>query len=93
MNLLSIIAELEGAAQQEAAGIAILETTHFEPELGLTAERCLASARERAEALALAAATLRALRRSRAAQFWMLWTGRVGLALSRLRVRLAGGAA
>lgn len=40
MDLSAIIAE-EGAAQQEAAGIAILEPTHFEPELGLTAERCL----------------------------------------------------
>lgn len=89
MDLTAIIAEVEGAAQQEAAGIAILETTHFEPELGLTAERCLASARERAEALVLAAALLRSLRRSRAAQFWMLWTGRAGQALSRLRAKWA----
>lgn len=88
MNLSAIIAELEGAAQQEAAGIAILETTRFEPELGLTAERCLASARERAEALATAATLLRSLRRSRTAQVWMIWTGRAGLALSRLRARL-----
>lgn len=59
MDLAAIIAEVEGAAQQEAAGIAILETTHFEPELGLTAERCLASAKRRAEGLAAAARLLR----------------------------------
>ena len=59
MDLSAIIAEVEGAAQQEAAGIAILETTHFEPELGLTAERCLAAAKRRAEGLSEAARLLR----------------------------------
>ncbi|PZR94149.1 MAG: hypothetical protein DI537_08655 [Stutzerimonas stutzeri] len=59
MELRDVIAELEGAAQQEAAGIAILETTHFEPELGLTAERCLAAAKRRAEGLCEAARLLR----------------------------------
>lgn len=61
MHLAAIIAELEGAAQQEAAGIHVLETTRFEPELGAVADRCLASARERAEALAQAARRLRVL--------------------------------
>ncbi|WP_336810913.1 hypothetical protein [Bosea sp. MMO-172] len=61
MHLAAIIAELEGAAQQEAAGIHVLETTRFEPELGLVAERCIASARERADALAQAARRLRVL--------------------------------
>lgn len=59
MEIAAVIAEVEGAAQQEAAGIAILETTHFEPELGLTAERCLAAAKRRAEGLAEAARLLR----------------------------------
>lgn len=61
MDLPAIIAEVEGAAQQEAAGIAILETTHFEPELGLTVERCLAAAKRRAEGLGRAAELLRHL--------------------------------
>lgn len=61
MKLHDIIAELEGAAQQEAAGIHVLETTRFEPELGAVAERTIASARERAEALAQAARRLRVL--------------------------------
>lgn len=59
MQLAQIIAELEGAAQQEAAGIHVLETTRFEPELGLVAGNCLAAARRRAEALASAAQLLR----------------------------------
>lgn len=59
MDLSAVIAEVEGAAQQEAAGIAILETTHFEPELGLTAERCLVAAKRRAEGLAEAVRLLR----------------------------------
>ena len=59
MDLPAIIAEVEGAAQQEAAGIAILETTNFEPELGLTAERCLVAAKRRAEGLTYAAELLR----------------------------------
>lgn len=61
MQLAQIISELEGAAQQEAAGIHVLETTRFEPELGLVAERCIATARERADALAQAAHRLRVL--------------------------------
>lgn len=59
MDLSAIIAEVEGAALQEAAGIAILETTRFEPELGTTAERCLAAAKRRASGLAEAARLLR----------------------------------
>lgn len=59
MQLSEIIAELEGAAQQEAAGIAILETTRFEPALDAVAERCIAAARRRAEGLAEAARLLR----------------------------------
>lgn len=61
MQLAQIIAELEGAAQQEAAGIHVLETTLFEPELGLVADRCIATARARADALAQAARRLRVL--------------------------------
>lgn len=60
MDLSAIIAELEGAAQQEAAGIAVLETTRFEPALDAVAERCIAAARRRAEGLAEAARLLRA---------------------------------
>lgn len=59
MKLHDIIAELEGAAQQEAAGIHVLETTRFEPELGAVAGNCLAAAKRRAEALAEAAKLLR----------------------------------
>ncbi len=54
MHLADIIAELEGAAQQEAAGIHVLETTRFEPELGAVAVSCL-------EALTQAAKRLRVL--------------------------------
>ncbi|MBX9875011.1 MAG: hypothetical protein K2X84_09150 [Beijerinckiaceae bacterium] len=61
MNIREIIAELEGAAQQEAAGIHVLETTRFEPELGAVAGNCLAASRRRAEALAQAASRLRVL--------------------------------
>lgn len=59
MDLSAIIAEVEGAAQQEAAGIAILETTRFEPALDAVAERCLAAAKRRAAGLAEAARLLR----------------------------------
>ncbi|TCR69711.1 hypothetical protein [Bosea sp. BK604] len=59
MNLREIVAEIEGAAQQEAAGIAILETTRFEPELARTVPYALAAAKRRAEALAMAAQLLR----------------------------------
>lgn len=59
MKLSDIIAELEGAAQQEAAGIHVLETTRFEPELDRVAVHCLAAAKRRAEALAEAASLLR----------------------------------
>lgn len=58
LSLREIIAELEGAAQQEAAGIHVLETTRFEPELGGIAGSCLGAARRRAEALAQAAKLL-----------------------------------
>ncbi|MGY6246219.1 hypothetical protein ACXIUS_01560 [Bosea thiooxidans] len=61
MHLAAIIAELEGAAQQEAAGIHVLETTRFEPELGAVATSCLDASRRRAEALAQAAKRLRVL--------------------------------
>ena len=59
MELREIIAEVEAAANQEAAGISLLETMPFEPELGRIAGSCLAAARKRAEALALAARLLR----------------------------------
>lgn len=61
MHLTAIIAELEGAAQQEAAGIHVLETTRFEPELGAVAHSCLDASRRRAEALTQAAKRLRVL--------------------------------
>lgn len=61
MQLAAIIAELEGAAWQEAAGICVLETTRFEPELGITADSVLAASRRRAEALNQAARRLRVL--------------------------------
>ncbi len=58
MELREIIRELEAAAQQEAAGIHVLETTHFEPELARIAPSCVAAAKRRAEALAAAAKLL-----------------------------------
>ena len=61
LELRDIITELEGAAAQEAAGIHVLETTRFEPELGAVAGSCLAASRRRAEALTQAAKRLRVL--------------------------------
>lgn len=58
LALREIVAEIEAAAQQEAAGIAILETTRFDPELDRVAMRCLPAAKRRAEALAAAARLL-----------------------------------
>lgn len=66
MELNQIIAEVEAAAQQEASGIAVLETTRFEPLLGVTAERCLAAARLRASALGEASRLLREMSALRA---------------------------
>lgn len=60
MTIPEIIRELEAAAQQEAAGIHALETTHFEPELARIAPSCIAAARRRAEALVTAAQWLKA---------------------------------
>lgn len=50
-----IVAELAAAAHQEWAGIAILQTTHFEPELRALAPRAVAAAQRRVEALVAAA--------------------------------------
>lgn len=62
MALKEIIAELEAAARQEAAGIAILETTHWEreaPDLLAGSMACLAAATRRRDALVESARLLR----------------------------------
>lgn len=60
--LKDIIAEIEAAARQEAAGIAILETTHWEreaPDLLAGSLACLAAAKRRRDALVEAVRLLR----------------------------------
>lgn len=58
MSAREIVAELIGAAHQEWAGLAILETTRFEPELAASVPRAIAAAKRRCEALVTAARTL-----------------------------------
>ncbi|AZO77737.1 MULTISPECIES: hypothetical protein [unclassified Bosea (in: a-proteobacteria)] len=87
MNLSAIIAELEGAAQQEAAGIHILETTRFEPELDAIAGAALTAAKRRAEALSSAQSILRLLDASPIAQFLVFFPQHLRLALARRRSR------
>lgn len=58
MGVRDVVAELIGAAHQEWAGISILETTRFEPELAASVPRAIAAAKRRCEALVTAARTL-----------------------------------
>lgn len=58
MSLREIVAELIAGAHQEWAGIAIMETYRFGPELDTLAPRCIEAARRRMEALIAAAIVL-----------------------------------
>jgi hypothetical protein len=58
MSLRDIVNELIAAAHQEWAGIAIMETHRFGPELDALAPRCIAAARKRMDAMIAAARAL-----------------------------------